>query len=193
MRVIKSKLLLFTITALIFTGVGVYADNLITADKIIYNDSTVDDALNELYNNTAKISAIEEVMSNNVYANYATVNNNTMGTLRYGSGATYSGGTINLNSAGATQFGPYISLSAGCYLVVIKGENLDKNINISATANAGSINFGVEPIQFNKYAYFYLKLNTSYSNIEFKTQATDSGYNTKIKSITIYTSNNCSS
>ena len=53
MKIFKSRIFLVIITAIIFMGVGVLAAN-INADEIEYNNGTVKDALDTLYDVTNK-------------------------------------------------------------------------------------------------------------------------------------------
>ena len=47
-KILKSRIFQFIVTAIIFTGIGVLADNL-NASEVNYNDTTVEEALDTLY------------------------------------------------------------------------------------------------------------------------------------------------
>ena len=62
-KVIKSRIFLVIICGIVFTSIGVYAATIYNATDIVYNASdgtsmTVNDALNELYNNNIKVPVL---------------------------------------------------------------------------------------------------------------------------------------
>ena len=66
-KVIKSRIFIFVLTAIIFMSIGVYAANTYKASDVVYNASdgtsmSVNDALNELYNkqNISSLSSVYE-------------------------------------------------------------------------------------------------------------------------------------
>ena len=56
-KILKSRIFLVIVCALVFTSIGVFADNdLLASRKVTYNDRRVDGALNELYQKAASIN-----------------------------------------------------------------------------------------------------------------------------------------
>ena len=68
-KIIKSRIFIFVFTAVIFTGVGVYAANTYKASDVVYNASdgtsmNVNEALNELYNKTSCTDSNIDIIKN---------------------------------------------------------------------------------------------------------------------------------
>ena len=65
-KILKSRIFISLITAIIFTGVGIYAETKISADKITYTDKnnvekTVDTVLDDLYEKASANSKVDVI------------------------------------------------------------------------------------------------------------------------------------
>lgn len=67
-KILKSRIFLVIVTALVFTGIGAFADN-IFANQVTYNDTTLDLALNSLYTMANGVYTSSNITSNSSYGN----------------------------------------------------------------------------------------------------------------------------
>ena len=84
-KILKSKIFLFILTAIIFTGIGVFAATTVSSHDITYKNTTVEDAIDDLYSKakpeysgttTITPTTAEQVLSTNnkILKNDITIN-----------------------------------------------------------------------------------------------------------------------
>lgn len=72
----------------------------------------------------------------------------------------------NVVEAGKTQYGPYYSLEAGCYQVVLYGSNLS-NTDVKVTADSGKYQIPITNIDVsNEYIQYEFSIDERYDDIE---------------------------
>jgi len=126
-KMIGSRVFSFILGALIFSGMTVFAYSISSKDiSFTPSDSNwevdnVEDAMNSLYENASGYKYQDFL--NNASSYHSVIAGSSLSVL---SPATKSGSVVTI-PAGGWQYGPYISLSSGCYRVMVFGSNLDNN------------------------------------------------------------------
>ena len=100
-KILKSRIFLVIVTALVFTGIGVFADNIL-ASQVIYNSTTLDTALNTLYNMANGVYTSNNIISNKSQGNGESTRTTSI-TLNKGRYIIMTTNALSWNSTSSTS------------------------------------------------------------------------------------------
>ena len=157
-KMIKSRIFLVIICGIVFTSIGVYAVTKYNATDIVYNASdgtsmTVNDALNELYNNMSTSSGLVKASNNAIPAGVTKAYVFVLHLTSYNFQITSITGSIIISYKIGGSCGPiYLSgLAAGgleIYELQLSGD--EGTINVTFTAPGDTSKYA------SSYSIYYL-------------------------------------
>ena len=173
-KFLKSRLFYFILGAVIFSTSTTFAYSFLADDVEFtptdtkWNVDNVSDALDYLkgkVNIEGNALTDEDVLDHlpKFYTTYYT------GSLKATNGAYFSGGDIIIPKGGV-QYGPYTSYNAGCYYVLIEGDNLEQTTPDVAFGNGDSSHqYALQNlIKTKTHIAYYTKMTNYQSDIQFR-------------------------
>ena len=107
-------------------------------------------------------------------------------------GATKNGNSITLPpDTNATQFGPYISLDAGCYRIIYYGKNLN-NKDLNFKSYDSNLVFPLLSLEkSNHIASYYINSVSDLDRVEFVVSNNSTTVESQLDKVMLYKSNKC--
>ena len=193
-RIIKNPVMMYILGIIICTLTTVLASSLLASD-ITYKPKdpswkvlNVSQALDDLKVSENKTHFSSEFLSGNIFSIYESSHSNVMAW----NGATKSNGIVNMAKTNALYSIAGINIPAGCYFVLVNGENLDNKLAFDAV-DQNDTSFVAHPIlpsQSSHYAYYYLNITKNITSGEFRIWNM-SDNSTKVKTTIIFNAEAC--
>ena len=185
------KIILGIFIGILISTLGVFAYQM-NATQITYepkdtnwNVKTVKGAIDDLKQDAETASS--SLFTDNVFGIYKSKN------LTAWSGSTKENGVISLNQKDALYSISDINVPAGCYFVVVNGDNLNNSLIFDAV-DANDSTYFARPStvkQTSHYAYYYLNVSKNLTRGSVRIWNNSSSV-TKIKTTVIFNAESCS-